>query len=107
YDLPPLYRRAGVLRRAGAIPRTGENLSVATGEARISTAAPLPLDRPPDRRMPRLHQRPYPGARLRRTRLGRKHAVADNRLKISSEPFRGHWVHFAISWGTRMFLDLL
>jgi hypothetical protein len=65
---PEPHSRAGVLPRASAVPRIGAPVSVIFRQARISTAASVPLDWPDDGRLPWLHQRPYPGAGLRRTR---------------------------------------
>ena len=47
------FRWAGVLCRAGAVPRIRTRVSVVNGQTRISTAAALPVDGAHDRRMPR------------------------------------------------------
>jgi len=57
--------------------------------ARVCPGSPIrfityqPLDGPPDRRLPRLCQRSHRPARLRRTRCGSEHAMADDRGRKS------------------------
>jgi len=39
--------------------------------------------------------------------LGRRVWGRKGEVRISSEAFRRYWIHFAMSWSSRMFLDLL
>ena len=54
-----------------------ERTSLPRGDARISARATLPLYRSAQRKMPRLHQRSYCAARMRRAGRGCEHAMAN------------------------------
>jgi hypothetical protein len=56
----------------------GEQGPIACGGAGIPARAPVPLDRPGERSVPRLRARSRRAARLRRTRCRLQHAVADD-----------------------------